>query len=762
MEEIERAQSRAYGNIVEKLKSGVYQRNAETLKKNRKNLLSTQARLTRKLAAANKSKQERGNIAKVYKLARILEIMNAVPKSNAAPVAVAAPVAATAVAPVPKLPTPPRPVVAAAAAAAAPVPIAPEVLANVSSLQSNFFGTMNRLNKKELEGVMKYLSEIYYNDGVSLISDEEYDRLRDLLLHKFGESDVLTSVGAEVTKSKIKLPYFMGSMDKIKPERNNLESWRLKYPGPVCISDKLDGISALAVKSGVGASSKRALYTRGDGTIGQDITHMLPYIQIGDMPGVESYAVRGELIVSKANYEKVKEGKRGARQMVAGLSNQKTLGADRIELMGFVEFVAYEVIVPEALTPVQQFTLLDEHSTFNTVRWSRATEVSIESLSNTLTARKEDAKYEIDGIIVAHDAVYPRTSTRNPEHAFAFKMMFADQQATTEVLRIVWEASKDGYLKPTVNFEPVNIGGVVIQYATGFNASFIHSNGLGPGAYVDIIRSGDVIPYIKEVKSAAPGGPQMPEAPWHWNTTHVDAILDDAGASTNVQKRVLLYFANTLEIGFCGEGNIAKVYDAGIKTIPEFVHVTAKRLVDSGEFAPKSAAKLVSEIKLAVDKATIVQWAVGSGVFGRGIGTKRLQAAFDLIPASLDTPPDLEARITALTGWSKESARGVVENLPEFKGFMASVGIKAHAPSPKAAPVTEGKLLGQIVLFTGFHPKDMIAAVVREGGVVADAWGAKVTLLVIKDASVSNEKTKRAATAGVPVITGLDLLARIA
>ena len=87
----------------------------------------------------------------------------------------------------------------------------------------------------------------------------------------------------------------------------------------------MDGISGLVVKKG----GKRGLYTRGDGTIGQDISHMIPFIQIGDIPGLDEYAVRGELIVSKANYEKVKEGKRGARQMVSGLANQKTMTKER-------------------------------------------------------------------------------------------------------------------------------------------------------------------------------------------------------------------------------------------------------------------------------------------------------------------------------------------------------------------------------------------------------------------------------------------------
>jgi NAD-dependent DNA ligase len=65
----------------------------------------------------------------------------------------------------------------------------------------------------------------------------------------------------------------------------------------------------------------------------------------------------------------------------------------------------------------------------------------------------------------------------------------------------------------------------------------------------------------------------------------------------------------------------------------------------------------------------------------------------------------------------------------------------------------DGKLKDQVVLFTGFHPKDLEEATVREGGTLADTWGKKVTILVIKDASVSNEKTKKAAAAGIPVKT---------
>jgi DNA ligase (NAD+) len=421
--------------------------------------------------------------------------------------------------------------------------------------------------------------------------------------------------------------------------------------------------------------------------------------------------------------------------------------------MALIEFVAYEVIVPDDLKPSEQFTLLDKHSNFAVAKWDVFTDISIDSLSTVLTEHKLLSKYEIDGIIVNHDHVYPRVAGRNPDHAFAFKMSFADQAAVTEVLGVNWEISKDGYIKPTVNFEPVNIGGVIIQYATGFNAQFIQSNAIGPGAFIEIIRSGDVIPYIKTVKSSAPAGASMPDLKWHWNETHVDAVLDKLSGNPDVEKKSLLYFAQTLDIGFCGEGTIARIYDAGIKTIPQLLGLSADFLVTKVDgYKKASAEKLVKAISEAVSKATIVQWAVGSGIFGRGIGTKRVELAFHVVPKNLVGSTDLVNKITEINGWSKESAEGFVSVLPEFKAFMDSLGIKPKAPTPVKV-ASEGKMKGQVVLFTGFHPKDLEAEVVKQGGELADSFGKKVTLLVIKDATVSNEKTKKALAAGINVLT---------
>jgi len=162
-------------------------------------------------------------------------------------------------------------------------------------------------------------------------------------------------------------------------------------------------------------------------------------------------------------------------------------------------------------------------------------------------------------------------------------------------------------------------------------------------------------------------------------------------------------------------------------------------------------------IAKAAAKATLTQWAVGSGIFGRGIGTKRVEAALEVVPKDLKPSASLVGKIMEQGGWSKDSAEGFVGNLDEFRKFLKAAGVSvsaAAAAAAKAVPKPVGaKMAGQVVLFTGFHPKDLEAAVVAQGGELADVWGKKVTVLVVKDDTVANEKTKKAVAAGVPVVT---------
>ena len=196
------------------------------------------------------------------------------------------------------------------------------------------------------------------------------------------------------------------------------------------------------------------------------------------------------------------------------------------------------------------------------------TTLTNEMLSEKLQDVRSTYEYETDGIIVAHDKVYMRTG-KNPDHAFAFKMMLSDQVAEAKVVDVIWTPSKDGYLKPRVQIEPIKLGGVTIEYATGKNAQFIEKNKIGVGSVIQIVRSGDVIPdIIKIVKPAKE--PLMPTIEYIWNPTHVDIMLVNKDDNETVKEKNIAGFFRILGVDGLSIGNVKRIMAAGFDSVPKY------------------------------------------------------------------------------------------------------------------------------------------------------------------------------------------------
>ena len=377
---------------------------------------------------------------------------------------------------------------------------------------------LKTLTEQELGSMIEGSNQAYYGNDEPIMSDDQYDLLREYVMEKYPKNEIAkdghVNLQMEAVKNKVNLPYEMWSMDKIKPDTGALAKWIAKYRGPYVLSCKLDGVSGMY--STEGAQPK--LYTRGNGIMGQDVSHMIPYLQLPKESGI---VIRGEFIIPKDVFvKKYAADFSNPRNFVAGVVNQKTVNSERIRDL---DFVAYEIIKPE-IKPSEQMNMFTDMDV-EVVRFIVENSVSNELLSELLVEWREGYKYEIDGVICCNDQVYDR-KRGNPEHAFAFKMVLGDQVAEAKVVDVIWTASKDGYLKPRVQIEPVVLGGAKIEYATGFNAKFIVDNKIGVGAVISLVRSGDVIPHILGVVRPAPE-PMMPTQDYKWNDTHVDIELVD-------------------------------------------------------------------------------------------------------------------------------------------------------------------------------------------------------------------------------------------
>ena len=322
------------------------------------------------------------------------------------------------------------------------------------------------------------------------------------------------------------------------------------------------------------------------------------------MPKTKNVVLRGELVIK----EKVFQEKYGtkfsnSRNFVAGLINRKTLSAVEQEMMKDIDFVSYELIrfklekekighsdssikISEQFEKIKKLCKIhddsqdDSQDDANSQDYSHDDantqddndtncklvknmvnidfdKLTNEFLSEKLVQFRNSYEYNIDGIICCDDKSYARQN-KNPDHAFAFKMVLSDQEVEAKVLDVLWTVSKDGLLKPRVQFEPVTIGGVVINYATGFNAKFIKDNNIGLGAIVRLIRSGDVIPYIKEVIVSA-NTPIMPIEEYVWNSTNVDIVAVNKETNVDVKIKNIAKFFKDLNVEGLGPAYIEKI-----------------------------------------------------------------------------------------------------------------------------------------------------------------------------------------------------------
>ena len=197
--------------------------------------------------------------------------------------------------------------------------------------------------------------------------------------------------------------------------------------------------------------------------------------------------------IFKKNYSKQYANQ---RNMVAGRVGAKTMR----EGLQDIEFVAYEIIGNDVLSkPSEQLDYLDKLG-FTTVRRKITKKIEVDHLMETLVSSKDLSEYDIDGLIVQPNVPYERVTDGNPQYAFAFKMRLSGNLLESKVIGVNWNVSKWGKLKPRVEIEPVHLGGVTITWATGFNAKFIVEKSIGPGAIIEITRSGDVIPNMSEKK----------------------------------------------------------------------------------------------------------------------------------------------------------------------------------------------------------------------------------------------------------------------
>ena len=649
------------------------------------------------------------------------------------------------------------------------------ILENLNKFKSQGITALAILSLEELTAMLQEAIDNYYISELkesSLLTDNEYDILREYILKKDPSNALANDQQTQIKNdnTKVKLPYEMWSMDKIKPDTNALIKFKQTYKGPYVISAKADGVSAL-YSTETGTPN---LYKKGDGKFGFLINHLLPYL---NLPTQKNITLRGELMIKEETFKLKYKGQfSNSRNFIAGLVNRKKLTQVEKDILQDIDFVAYEVIMPQNLKPSEQYNKLADLKliTVKNIQSIEFEQLTNDYLSNKLIEFRTTYEYSIDGIICIDDNLHERKS-KNPEHAFAFKMVLTDQVIEAKVLDVLWSVSKDGLIKPRVQFEPVTIGGVTITYATGINARFIVDNNIGLGALVSLTRSGDVIPKITSVIVPAqkPIMPSTTEYDYVWNATNVDIILKNIKSDPRVNVKSITKFFKDLEVEGLGEKNIEKIINSGANTISKIINLSTEDLMNVEGFQKKMATKIKTSIQKQLKEASVAKIAAASNIFGRGLAERTIQQILKAQPDILTSQETMEGKISklnAIEGVGDKTAAQFVKAIPEFVEFITLIkpDYQTQAKEPKEeAPIQQAQiqdhaLKNKIIVFSDFDKsskytkKELEKLLVKFGALIETSVKKTTNILIIGDSTSNSTKVENAKKIGTIEIITLD------
>jgi DNA ligase (NAD+) len=491
---------------------------------------------------------------------------------------------------------------------------------------------------------------------------------------------------------------------------------------------KIDGL-AISLRYEDGVLVQGA--TRGNGEIGEDVTHNLRTIptiplRIDDAPPV--LEVRGELYMSLKDFAALNE-----RRAEAGLS---TFMNPRNSAAGTIRQLDPKLTRERPLSMwsygVGRVDGIRFESHWEALQWLRAHGFRVnedirliddedEVVKQCLAwqARRGGLEFEIDGVVVkVSDLELQRrlgAVGRDPRWAIAWK--FPPTTKVTTLKDIMWNVGKFGDLHPFAMLEPVHVGGVTVKLATLHNEEDIVRKDLRPGDEVIVLRAGDVIPQVLSPAPHAverPDRAPLPAPPERCPVCETPTIKPEDSVFTMCPNRLcagrqwqlLKHFVSrgAMDIDGLGEKQVYQLQSAGlVTTAADFYRLTAEQLLELEGFGEISANRTVEAIAESKDRPFgRVLFAIGLEEVGFVTG-RNLAQRFRTIDALLAASPE---EIEQTPGVGPKMAQKIAEQLADeqMRALIAdlrSEGVRMEEDGP---PPGEGPLVGKTFVLTGTLP----------------------------------------------------------
>jgi len=454
---------------------------------------------------------------------------------------------------------------------------------------------MNTYTQEDLVILEQQLEQCLsaYEKGNPLITDDKYDHFKRLLQKFKPDSAFLQKIGNKPKRNVEILPYVLGSLHN--KFESDINSWLNKfnnYKGFI-LSHKLDGV---AVECEYDENHLTNAWLRGDHYSGENVFHKIKHFapdpNIKIIQNIGKFYMKAEILL---NCEPSTIGYKTKRNAVAGILNRDDLQKLKYLYMIFHTLVPNDIIKQLGIkTECERLAFANLLFKNNIVRFNYAkTPDEVIPLAKNMI--QEETQYDKDGIVVTYEDSEVE-NIKLPEKKIAFK--FNKLSALSEVLKIEWNTSRTGKIIPVIIINPVDLGGATIQRATGFHAKFIYDNKVWPGATVEIVRSGDVIPYIERVVNPSNDSSCiLDRCPSCGNTQltadDVHIFCDNFNCPAQIQKRITHFFEKL------GLENFSEkmITSLNCKSVLDIYSLTKEDILKIEGWADKSAEDFLLRIK---------------------------------------------------------------------------------------------------------------------------------------------------------------------
>lgn len=658
---------------------------------------------------------------------------------------------------------------------------------------------MNRLELLTKE--LNEASKIYYTENRQIMSNKEWDAKYDELVsleHKLGYSlpdSPTKNIGYRVVFPFEKVTHEVPalSLDKTK-DREALASWLNGRTG--VLSWKMDGLTVVVTY--IGGKLVHAV-TRGNGVVGEDITHNAPVIHDMPMaiPEKRKVIVRGEAVISYQDFEQINQSLRDGdtyqnpRNLASGSIRQfdPQKCAERhihFKAFTFVNALDFNGSYDASLRLLKEWG-------FDPVGYQIVSPENVVKAVAQFEQEIEGNPYPSDGLVLALDDLEYGESLgmtgKFPRNAIAFK--WQDETVQTVLRDVEWSASRTGLINPVAVFDTVQLEGTNVSRASLHNLRYMQDLQLGIGDTVSVYKANKIIPQLDENLTAGenPPVPVPTKCPvcGHDTKRRIGADgLTESLYCTNpdcAAKHIGMFerfvCRDGLNIVGLSTSKLEQLIDHGfIKRKTDLFNLDQykKEIASLEGWGMKSAQKLFDAAYNA-RTTTFRQFFYSLGIPGCGHDVaKILEKEFQKIPEAckttllmelfssediLNTLSDMdgigEVRAKAMKGWYDQDQHDV-----EYKLLVKRLDITDNIISDKNSTTTSLKgltfvITGAVHIFK--NRNELKQDIESKGGKASGSVSSKTSYLISNEPSNSSKSVK-AAQLGVPVITEEEYIER--